>query len=141
MGRSWRQGYYTLKHPEKYKGDPNKVVYRSSWELTLQEFFDNNTAVIEWASEEIAIDYFHPVEKRPAKYYPDFWVKYQDKDGNINIELIEVKPMKQVRFPKRGSVQEKATWAVNMAKWTAAKVLCDKHKIKFRILTEEGLFK
>lgn len=141
MAGKWRQGIYELKHPEKYKGDIHRVVYRSSWELTLQQFFDNNPHVIQWASEELAIEYFHPIHKRPAKYYPDFWVKYRDKDGNEHIEIIEVKPMKQVKCPRRGSVNEKAVWAVNMAKWAAAKLLCDKHRIKFRILTEEGLYK
>ncbi len=137
----WRQGLYVLEHPEKYKGDPNKVVYRSSWELTLQQSFDRNPNIIEWASEEIAIDYFHPIEQRPAKYYPDFWVKYRDVDGNIHTELIEVKPKKQVKYPKRGSEHDRKTWFINMAKWSAAKKLCDAHGIKFRILTEEGLYK
>lgn len=32
---NYKQGIYSLKNPQKYKGDPYNVVYRSSWELKV----------------------------------------------------------------------------------------------------------
>ncbi|MFM2010951.1 MAG: hypothetical protein RLZZ479_1342, partial [Bacteroidota bacterium] len=29
---TYRQGYYVLNNPDKYIGDPTKIIYRSSWE-------------------------------------------------------------------------------------------------------------
>ena len=54
------QGSYKLRNPQKYvgKGQPR---YRSGWEWKFFQFCDNNDAVLEWASEAIAIKYRHPM--------------------------------------------------------------------------------
>lgn len=148
--KGFKQGYYTAKHPDKYLGDVNKIRYMSSWELSFNKFLDNNPNVIGWASEEIAIPYVKPTSTRKNKihkYYPDYYVKYKDKHGNIIQEIIEIKPNNQIQAPKRRGknkktqLYEQLTWVVNCAKWKAAQQFCNKYGIRFRIVTEKELFK
>lgn len=148
--RGFKQGYYTPNHPEKYIGDIRKIRYMSSWELQFNQFLDNNPNILRWASEEIAIPYRKPTSKRKNKvhmYYPDYFIEYKNKQGNLIKELIEIKPENQVNAPvirgksKKTQLYEQVTWAVNKAKWAAAQTFCDKYQIKFRILTEKQLFK
>lgn len=149
-GKNFKQGVYTLKHPEKYKGDPDKVIYRSSWELQFFSFLDNNTKVLQWSSEEIAIPYLKPTDGRMHKYYPDIFVCYENRNGEIKWELIEIKPIQQTRSPRKNSkhaIYEQLTYAVNTAKWLAAKAWCEYQSmatgktITFRLVTEVQIFK
>lgn len=141
-----QKGYFKPRHPEKYAGNVKNIVYRSSWERSFMNFLDNNVSVKEWGSETIPIPYRKPTTGRIHKYYPDFWVKYVNKDGKIIQEIIEVKPEKQTKKPttvgksKKTQLYEAVTWSVNLAKWKSAKIFCDKYGMKFRILTERQIF-
>ena len=141
----FKQGLYKLKHPEKYLGDPNKVRYMSSWELHAHEFLDNDPRVIKWGSEIIPISYLKPTDNRVHKYYPDYYVKYKDRYGKVRQEIIEVKPIRQVRKPRsrtpRTRLQEDITYSINISKWSACQKFCNKYGLKFRLLTEKEIFK
>jgi hypothetical protein len=137
----WKKGLYKPTNPEKYKGDFNNILLRSSWEFSFAKFLDNNPNVLEWASEEFHIPYYNPTLNRNAKYYPDFWVKYQDKNGITNVEVIEIKPFKQTQRPKNTNPHDRNAWIVNMSKWEAAIKFCKPQGIKFRVLTEKSIFK
>lgn len=147
MANTFKQGKFTPRHPEKYIGDVNNIIFRSSWELEAFKFFDNNVAVLEWGSEIIAIPYLKPTDSKVHRYFPDIYVKFQKKDGIVTEELIEIKPEKETRQPTtRGkSLQtqqyEAITWAINKAKWQSASKWCKERNIKFRILTENSLFR
>lgn len=147
MARGWRQGYYTLRNPEKYQGDPDRIRYMSSWELKTHQFLDGNPNILEWSSEEIAIPYVKPTTRRLHRYFPDYWIKYRNKSGQIVEEIWEVKPANQTAAPKRRGKRKKQQliesiqWAVNQAKWEAAQKFCDERGIKFRLVTENQLFK
>lgn len=148
MARSGiKKGRYRPRHPEKYVGDINKIIYRSSWEESCMTFLDNNTRVIQWGSEIIAIPYRKPTTGRIHKYYPDFWVKYLDENDIVQQELLEVKPSKETRQPttvgknKKTQLYEALSWSINTAKWKAAQLFCDKYGIKFRMVTEREIFK
>lgn len=143
MAKTFKQGIYKLRHPEKYIGDPSKVIFRSSWELEMHRFFDNNPNILQWSSEEIAIPYIKPTTRKVHRYYPDYWIKYKTGSGEIIQEIIEVKPNSQVNIhtKKRLTEYDKITYAINIAKWSAASQFCQKHDIKFRILTEHEMFK
>lgn len=147
MARKHNQGYFKPKHPEKYKGDVNKIRFMSSWELSFDQFLDNNPNILFWASEEIKIPYIKPTDGKVHYYYPDYWIQYKDKKGNIKQEIIEVKPDKEIRPPKatgknkKTQLYESLTWAINSAKWEAAIQFCNKYNIHFRLLTEKQLFK
>ncbi len=144
-GNRFLQGYYQPKNVDKYIGDLDKIVYRSSWELTFMNFLDNNKNIVKWASEPFPIPYIKPTTKRVHRYYPDFYVEYADKDGEAKKELIEVKPLQQTRRCRsknpKTKLYEDITFAINMAKWEAAKSFCDNQGITFRILTEREIFK
>ena len=144
MAKHFKQGYYTPKNPDKYVGDVTKIRYMSSWELELHKFFDGNPNVIRWASEEIAIPYFLPLDGRMHKYYPDYWVEFRTSNGDIVQELIECKPKAQTRAPRNNGKQnlyEKATYVKNQCKWAAAEEWCRQRGIGWRIVTEDSIFK
>lgn len=138
------QGYYTPKNPEKYVGDITKIRFMSSWELNTHQFFDNNTKVIRWSSETIAIQYLKPTDGKIHRYYPDYFVEYINNAGELIQEIIEVKPLSQVKAPSRRGkhrLYEQLTHAINTAKWEAAARFCAERGMKFRIITEKSIFK
>jgi hypothetical protein len=140
----FKQGYYTPKNPDKYIGNIDKIAYRSSWELNLHTFFDNNTKIIRWGSEIICIPYVKPTDNRIHRYYPDYYVEYLSANGELIKEVIELKPLSQVKPPKstgKHKIYEQLTYAVNIAKWEYAKKWCDNNKVKWRIVTEHSVFK
>lgn len=140
----YNQGNYTPKNPSKYVGDPAKITYRSSWELSVNRFLDNNVRVLKWGSEIVAIPYIKPTDGKMHKYYVDYWVEYIDNNGEIHQELIEVKPIEQTKMPTKNRkhiLHEKLTYAVNCAKWEACKKWCDQRGMKFRIITAESIFR
>ena len=116
-------GKFKPKNYKKYKGDPTKIFYRSLWERRFMVYCDNNDKIIEWGSEELIIPYRSPLDKKVHRYFPDFYIKYLNKEGNVVREIIEVKPKKQLRPPKtpkrqtKRYLQECATFMVNQAKW------------------------
>jgi hypothetical protein len=138
------KGIFKPKNPAKYNGDASNIIYRSSWELRVMKYFDDNPNVIWWASEELSIPYKSPVDNRMHKYYPDFVAKLKVKTGLIKTVMIEVKPNAQTKMPvqKRQTkrfIQESATYAINQEKWRAADLFCKEHGWQFQILTEKEL--
>lgn len=140
-------GKYTPQHPEKYNGDTSKIVYRSLLERRFMVFCDTNPNIVSWASEEFHIPYVSPKDGRWHRYFPDFWIKAKKDDGTFEETIIEVKPFKQCYPPKppksgrktRRFLKESVTYAVNQAKWDAAKALCKKNNIQWKVLTEKDL--
>ena len=147
MARKYRQGRFKPRHPEKYRGDVEHIRYMSSWELHTHQFLDNNPNILEWNSEEIPIPYLKPTDGRVHYYYPDYWIRYQNKRGEMIQEIWEVKPKKEVSRPKtvgktrEQQLKEAVTYEINKAKWKAAEAFCKKHGLRFKILTEDQLFK
>ena len=91
-------------------------------------YCDRSENILEWDSESIHIPYISPKDDRWHNYYPDFYIKYKDKDSQIIKALIEIKP----HFQKK--------WDVNIAKWDACQKHCDVQNIEFKVLTEKELF-
>jgi len=89
----WAQGFYTPKNPQKYIGK-HRPRYRSSWELAMMVFLDNNDNILHWASESMKIPYRHPFTGKPTNYIPDFFVVYKNKHGKTLAEIVEIKPKK-----------------------------------------------
>ena len=63
---------YSPSFPKKYKGNPNNIICRSSWERKFCRYCDLNENILEWGSEEFFIPYISPLDKRVHKYFPDF---------------------------------------------------------------------
>ena len=135
----YAQGKFTMKHPEKYAGT-HSPTYRSSWEFAFMTFCDNHPSVTQWASEAIRIPYRNPLTGKNTTYVPDFFIVYQDANGENHVELIESKPSKEATFETARSGMDKAKVAINMAKWQAARTFCAAKNIQFRIVTEHDLF-
>lgn len=139
------QGRFRPSFPGKYKGDPTNIIYRSLWERKFMVWCDKNENVLEWGSEEIVIPYISPVDNRIHRYFPDFYARVRTRSGGIEKFIIEVKPKSQCSPPKQKKrqtptyINEVKTYAVNAAKWKAAKEFCDDRKMKFLILTENEL--
>lgn len=134
------QGKFVLKSPEKYVGTKTPT-YRSSWEHSFMTFCDNHPNIIQWASEAIKIPYRNPVSGKQSVYVPDFFVVYEDKNGNRRAELVEVKPSSQATLENAGkNIQNKLSVVVNTAKWQAAHAWCKRQNITFRVITEKDMF-
>ena len=138
-------GKFKPKNYKKYRGDPTKIYYRSLWERRFMVYCDNNSKIIEWGSEEIIIPYKSPLDQKTHRYFPDFYVKYINKDKKVVREIIEVKPKRHLlppKEPKRRTqryLNEVATYHKNKAKFKAAEEYCKDRKYNFRILTEDQL--
>ena len=134
------QGKYRPTFPRKYKGDYHNIIYRSSWEYKFMVWCDRSSSVTEWGSEEIVIPYISHADGRRHRYFPDFYVKIGRKKY-----MVEVKPLRQTKQPKKQKRQTKAyitevvTYAINQAKWEAAKEYCKDRGWEFMLITEKEL--
>jgi hypothetical protein len=106
---------------------------------------DDNPSVLEWASEECVIPYKSPVDQKLHRYFPDIWAKVKGADGRIKTYLLEIKPEYQANAPEvkkritKQYITEVCTYAINSAKWKAAREYCMERKWEFKILTEKDL--
>ena len=82
------KGIFHPSNPKKYVGNPKRIVYRSLWERKFMVYCDTSKSIAEWGSEELAIPYISPLDKKMHRYYPDFYLK--TIEGNKFI--IEIKP-------------------------------------------------
>ena len=140
------KGKYQPSFPKKYKGNPNNIICRSSWERKFCAWCDLNESIVEWASEEFCIPYLSPLDGRVHRYFPDFLIKVKEKNGSTKTYVIEVKPKKQTQPPQRKSkkvtksfIYEAKTYEVNKAKWKAATEWCKDRRLEFKIITEDEL--
>ena len=144
-------GRFRPKNPHKYKGDPTKIIYRSSWELRFFSTCDRHPDVIWWQSEEIAIPYVSPIDGRRHRYFPDVITHVRTPDGSTKTIMIEIKPKHQTRPPDRSKkttakgrvsrryLNEVKTYGINEAKWKAARMYCAQRGWEFQIYTEDTL--
>jgi len=146
----FKQGYYKLENPFKYLGDPNKIIFRSSWEYKLMRYCDLTKKVLEWSSEPIAIKYISPLDNKQHNYFIDFYLKVGLDDKTEIKYLVEVKPIKDYlnrpllegkKTPKKLKVYEEQlkTYLVNNAKFNYAVRYAESIGMKFIILNDNNL--
>lgn len=145
---NWKQGKYEIKNPIKYKGTL-PVIYRSSWEQRVFYFLDNNSSILEWASESIVIPYKYQLDNKMHRYFVDVNFIVNDRHGNQKRYLIEIKPFDQTlppKTPKKKSSKAMQrynnaviTFQKNQDKWNHAKAWAKKHGYIFDIWTEKTL--
>lgn len=138
------KGTFKPKNPTKYNGNANNVIYRSLWELRVMKYLDDHPEVIWWASEELIIPYYNPIDNKKHRYFPDFVAKMKRKDGTVMTYVIEVKPEIQTKKPEQKRktkryIQESMTYIVNQSKWKAATEFCKDNGWEFKIITEKHL--
>jgi hypothetical protein len=143
------RGKFRPLNPEKYRGDPKGIVYRSWLEFRYMRKFDGSKDVKWWASEELAIPYVSPVDGKTHRYFVDF-VYCVEQNGKERVVMLEIKPKSQTGKPKisvskngrqnrKKFINETVTYAVNSAKWSAARQFCQKHGWEFKVATEQEM--
>ena len=137
-------GRFRPRFPKKYRGDPAKIIYRSSWEARCMNYFDLNENIVWWASEEVIVPYRDPFGK-VRRYFPDFIIRVNTREGTTKTIMIEVKPENQKNPPKiqkrktKRYINEVVTYATNQAKWEAAEEYCSDRGWEFKVLTEKDM--
>ena len=143
--REFRQGVYRPENKEKCL-NTSPVIFRSNLELKLMKILDFNANVIKWSSEQIIIPYEKPGPvKKMARYFTDAYVEI--KIGEIIKKLIiEIKPERQTIRPVPSKRKKQSTilyeslaYAINDAKWKAAKEYAKKKDMEFIIITEKNI--
>ena len=134
-------GKYKVKNLAKYRGDPDKVVYRSSWEKACFQWCDANPKVKSWSSEETVVPYKWDIDKKMHRYFVDLKITFTD---NKTI-LVEIKPSKETTPPKRPDkskryIGEAMTYVKNMNKWEAADAYAKDRGWEFQVWTEDTLY-
>lgn len=135
------KGRFIPKNPQKYIGNPNNIIFRSSWELTVLKWFDNTPAVLKYASEELKIAYIKPTDGRVHHYYPDFIAVIQDQSGKPVKYIFEVKPLKETMLTEKSTQYDRINIAINQAKWDAATAFAAANGFIFKILTERDIYR
>jgi len=135
-------GTYTVKNKSKYRGNADKVVYRSLWERDCMKHFDKDPTVVKWSSEEVVVPYFYDIDRRMHRYFVDFLVTYT---SGVTL-LIEVKPKKETSVPEykgtktRKYISESMTFVQNQNKWKAAVEYAKDRQWEFVVWTEDTLY-
>ena len=92
--RKWKP-----RNPEKYVGDVNNIVARSSWEIKFMNYCDSHPEVLKYSSEELVIPYISPLDNRPHRYFVDFVILVKTRTGELKRMAIEIKPLAQTMPP------------------------------------------
>jgi hypothetical protein len=134
------------RNSKKYCGS-YPIIIRSSWERMFCQWLDMTPSIIEWSSENIHINYYDPVQGRTRRYYPDFYMLVLEPDGKYGKYIVEIKPAKETKPPRKTGKKSKktlrhqqATYITNQAKFEAAEGYCKKIGMEFKIITEKELF-
>ena len=140
----WMKGTYNIQNKSKYRGNSEKIIFRSSWEKKFMIYLDTHPQVLWWSSEEISIPYLSPIDNKIHKYFPDFLFAVDGRCDKEKKFMVEIKPYKQTLMPtqKRKTkqfIQESSTFAINQEKWRAAELFCLEYEIKFLLITEKEL--
>jgi hypothetical protein len=134
------KGKFTPKNLKKYRGDAQKITYRSMWERQTFKWIDNQSDIVEWNSEEVVIPYRCQTDNKMHRYFIDVYFK----TAAGKKYLIEIKPDKQTK-PPRGTrktkryIKEALTYVKNQCKWEAARDFAELNDCEFCIWTEHTL--
>jgi len=160
------QGYFKdLKNPGKYVGDPNLIIYRSSWEFALIKWCDSSPSILRWSSEPIKVPYYDRVSKLDEckklgldpnnprnwvvkNYNVDFWVEIDKGGSRPEKWFIEVKPKGKLKKPvppsKTSSLKEQKRfnmlakeYLINEAKFAAIDEWAKRNGAYFYVFTED----
>lgn len=151
------KGVYTVINKEKYAGIKNPI-YKSGWERRCFDVLDRNPNVLKWGYETVEIYYYNPVQCRFTTYYPDILCQVLNGNGETKTALIEIKPAVMTVPPRSPTTPKGKTakdgkrymnamkryhesvkdFAVNAAKWEAARKRCAHMGIQFIIMTEDN---
>jgi len=162
-----KQGYYIIQNKEKYIGNSDLVVYRSSWEHSFCRWCDFSASIVRWSSEPIKVPYYDRVSKLEEckkygldpndpknwvirNYHTDFYIELKKDENLIEKWFVEIKPSAKLKKPvppnpeallkehKRFNLNAKE-YLINEAKFAAMKAYAEKNGCKFYVFTEQTL--
>ena len=135
----YKQGYYRPIFPDKYIGDIENIYYRSGLELKFMRFFDLNSAILKWNSEDVIVKYLDETTNKIRRYFVDFYIKLVDINKLVKEYLVEIKPYQQVNPKRFKNDYSKLQYIKNVSKWKAAERYAKSVGVEFLILTERDL--
>lgn len=165
---NYHQGNYVPKFKDKVLklNSQGGIYYRSSWELKIMTWLDNNQKIKRWGAECFTIPYQMThyekngdINLKKHSYYPDFYYEIENSNGTIKKVIAEVKPSREYQDAilvekKMFKVPENITmkqlrnleYRMKMAqknsdKWQTMIKYCDLKGYEFIIITEEHLKK
>ena len=165
---NYHQGNYIPKNKDKVLklNSQGGVYYRSSWEIRVMTWLDNNPNITKWGAECMAIPYqlthFEKngdINVKNHCYYPDFYYEIKNKDGSIKKVVAELKPMKEflmvqklqemkLSIPENANLKKLRNFEYdlkmaqkNSEKWKTMIQFCDKKGWEFIVITEDILKK
>ena len=77
-------------------------------------YCDNNERILEWGSEEMYVWYRSPIDNRPHRYFPDFYIKVKESTGAIKKYIIEIKPNKQTSHQQNQKDRQRVIYVKHM---------------------------
>ena len=143
--KKFLQGLFKPKNPKKYRGDPTKIIYRSSWERKFRDYCDMKESIVEWSSESTVVPYRFDMDGKMHRYFIDFRISVREKDDTMQTYLVEIKPEKKTKPPKQPKrrskthLYESIEYVKNQNKWEAARKYATDRGWKFIVLTENEL--
>lgn len=149
MPNNFKQGVFNPTNPDKWIINENslgkgRIEFRSGWEHRFCNYCDLNSSILKVSSEPFAIKYYLESDRKMHRYYPDFYLKMRTKSGEIVERLIEIKPGKETKPPRKNKnkaryLKECLTYMRNTAKWEAADKWCQENGMQFLIMDEYSL--
>jgi hypothetical protein len=122
-----------------------ELNYRSRLELKALKYADFNKFITKWSCEPFHVKYIKPTDGKVHRYFIDLFLEFKSGDKFI----VEIKSKGETTPPKppKNKTQKAInnyqralqTYAINQAKWKAAKEFANANKMKFVILTEDQL--
>jgi len=146
----YKQGIYKPRNKAKCINTQSgkKVEYRSQLEFEYMYKLDYSNRITKWGSEVVWIPYYNPIKKRVCQYWTDLVVHSKEH----GVLIVEIKPEKEItailenKIPKRTGRKKESTlmyelkmFAINQAKWRAAKEYCDTKGWKFVLVSEKNI--
>ena len=154
MAYNSHKGWYKLVNPQKFippldghmqSYNNGAVNFKSRLELHAFKYADFNKHVKHWSIEPFPIHYIKPSDGKQHRYYIDLFLEFTTGDKFI----VEVKSKGETELPKPPKKPNEKnlgyyqtalmTYAINQAKWAAARDFAEKNDIKFIILSEDVL--
>ena len=97
MGESIKS-LFKPTHPRKYKGNPNNIICRSTWERKFCNYCDQNANILVWGREEFWIPFRAP-DGKARRYFPDFIIKVKESTGDLKTYVIEAVSYTHLTLP------------------------------------------
>lgn len=139
MYKTYHQGKYKVINKEKYIGNIDNVIFRSSWEKRFMLFVDNCNLIQKWSSEDKnCIVPYRSIDGKVHRYFVDFYIKL----SNGKEFLIEIKPHKETKPASKKSknyLNESLKYVKNSLKWEAADKIAKDKGMQFLVITEKIL--